>query len=75
MNIGTCIQCKDYKYLPENGKCESCLKDNHKNDSDEWELVFGCAGKTPKIVEDGLSKEEAKEKAKNMKYIHARKHC
>lgn len=75
MRVGTCNKCKNYKYLPEEGKCSSCLKNNDENDSNEWQLVFGCAGTTPKVVEDELSKEEAKTKAKNMKYIYARKSC
>lgn len=75
MRIGTCIQCKDYKRLPDKGKCSSCLEKDEDNVSNEWQLVFGFAGTTPKVVEDELSKEEAKTKANNMKYIYARKQC
>lgn len=72
MRVGTCIQCKNYRHLPEKGKCKSCVKEKN---SEEWELIFGYAGTAPKVVEEGLSREKANKKAKDMKYIYARKRC
>lgn len=57
MRFGECIECNQYKYIEQDGKCPSCV------DKSDW-FVYRISGlATPKLVEENLTKEEAKNKA------------
>lgn len=65
MRFGKCKDCKKYKYLKSNGKCPTCI-DNR------WAVVHATyhAYTYTRIIEDGLSKNEAKQMARDhRKYI------
>lgn len=79
MRFGKCAECNDYKHLPSNGRCKSCLDGQDGSDSNdqdaenEWELVFGVAGTPPRVIQENMTKKEAKRKAGKMNYVYARK--
>ena len=65
MRFGSCVECNEYKYLPEKGICPTCTESN------DW-IVYRVVGLSrPKVVEDGLSEESAKEKASADKFLFA----
>lgn len=59
------MECKQYKYLEEDAKCPSCIENS------DW-FVYRIVGlATPRLVEEGLKKEEAKSKASSDQYLIA----
>lgn len=67
MQFGRCTKCSEYKYLKEDSTCPTCLEEAN------WAVyrVIGLA--RPRLVEKGLSKEEAKSQAGDEKSLFAAK--
>lgn len=73
MRFGNCSECNEYKHLPSDGICRDCSEDS-KDDSSggDWELVFGVGGGPPRVIQENMTKEEAKKRAGEMRYVFAR---
>jgi hypothetical protein len=63
MIIRRCISCGEYRYLPEDGLCRSCM------DRSDWGVVCKY-GHMEKIKARRLTEEEAREKASEMGSYH-----
>lgn len=65
MRFGKCKECREYKYLKKEAKCTSCVEESN------W-FVYRIVGLAqPKLVDEGLTKEEAKNKASSDQYLIA----
>lgn len=67
MRFGNCKECKQYKYLESEGSCPTCAEAE-----ENWMVVHASyhAFTYTQIIEDGLTKKEAKEMAgKNKMYV------
>lgn len=65
MRFGKCAKCKEYKYLDNGTKCPSCINNSG------W-FVYRVVGLAmPKLIDEGLTKEEAEAKASCDKFLMA----
>lgn len=65
MRFGKCKECRKYKYLKKKAKCPSCVEEPN------W-FVYRIVGLArPRLVDEGLTKEEAEDKASSDQYLIA----
>ena len=60
MEIRTCRQCKEYKYISEDGLCRDCIEP----DNGDYCIIVHY-GLMPTVYKSGLTKEEAKEEVED----------
>lgn len=56
MKIKECVECSEYKYIVENGKCKSCFDDNNDENETDTEypdrMVYGTKYQMIKDIAD-----------------------
>lgn len=71
MRFGRCKSCNEYKHIPEQSTCPTCLEEDSTEQDGQWEVVCSIPGNPPVEHRQNLTKSRAKSIASKRNWLYA----